>query len=116
MNIYVLKRLLEEGVKWNNGVSEVNGFELLTSCLFEGVYDEIKQVWRDQVGEFELVEAIQDRVTSNDVNIKYIFKVDGVLYALDAAYNSWSGIEMDTEDFYEVTPVEKTITVYKRVK
>lgn len=44
-----------------------------------------------------------------------ILKIDGILIKVENWYSSWGSNSM-WDNYYEVEPVEKTITVYKEVK
>lgn len=115
MTIEVLKRLLEEGVKFpNDDYLDENGFGLLQYTLQNGLRGELAEIWNKQVGEFEIIKQESERLSFDQVTTRYIFKIDGVLYALDTLYDSWDGGNFNPEEFYEVVPVEKTIIVYER--
>lgn len=107
MNIYVLKRLLEEGVKWRCG----NGFDLLQETLEnEYVSWETAEVWENQVGDFQLLKVIRTQNDYSNFDIRYIFMIDNCIYALDTHQDSFGSGQWNIEDFYEVEETTKIVT------
>lgn len=45
-----------------------------------------------------------------------VLRVKDEIYMFEGYYSSWNGTEMEWDDCYQVEEVEKTITVYEKMK
>jgi len=108
MNTKELKKLIEEKYNWNDlaklieeewdcgDEKRVTAFKEATGLDFEGQFGErVNEVYQ------------------------FLFKIGDKLYMAHGDYGSYSGVEFshyEAKSFWQVKPVEKTITVYEAVK
>lgn len=70
-----------------------------------------------ELGDFEQVEYGRGATGDHDsYDVVYHFKDHNIWLEANGYYSSWEGTDWSSAELYEVKPVQKTITVYQRVK
>lgn len=65
---------------------------------------------------YQYLERDEDYVGDDTWEYKYRFQIADTVYEVEGSYCSWDGGGIEqVMDFYEVKPVQKTVTVYEKV-
>lgn len=106
MKLQELKQIIEEKVGWKN-------FKNLIQ------FKKNPKEFKDKTGlDLTHVNDFRSQGSGEDDGHTFIFAINNAHYAVEAYYSSFDGIDLNYEinNFYEVQPIQQTITVYEKIK